>query len=120
MLRRDPLTLVAWLDAVTPYRFSLFVFYACPIFVLAYRFGQNAGPASALLCDAIQWYANLASRPPEDWRTYAWSLLTRLTALSFVGICGAAMTPPLRPISNAERDGIQKYLQALGHSTAAR
>jgi 4-hydroxy-tetrahydrodipicolinate synthase len=41
-------------------------------------------------------------------------------ALSIMGICGAAMTPPLRPISNAERDGIQKYLQALGHSTAAR
>jgi 4-hydroxy-tetrahydrodipicolinate synthase len=35
-------------------------------------------------------------------------------ALSIMGICGTAMTPPLRPVSNAERDGIQKYLQAVG------
>lgn len=41
-------------------------------------------------------------------------------ALSVIGICGATVTPPLRPISNAERDGIQKYLQAVGHCTAAR
>jgi 2-dehydro-3-deoxy-D-pentonate aldolase len=44
-------------------------------------------------------------------------------ALSVMGICGTAMTPPLRPISNTERDGIQRYLQAveqgaLKHATA--
>jgi dihydrodipicolinate synthase/N-acetylneuraminate lyase len=31
-------------------------------------------------------------------------------ALSIMGICGTAMTPPLRPITNAERDGIQRHL----------
>lgn len=41
-------------------------------------------------------------------------------ALSIMGICGVAMTPPLRPISNAERDGIQGYLQEVEQSTTAR
>jgi 4-hydroxy-tetrahydrodipicolinate synthase len=33
-------------------------------------------------------------------------------ALSVMGICGTAMTPPLRPISTRERDGIQRYLES--------
>jgi 4-hydroxy-tetrahydrodipicolinate synthase len=41
-------------------------------------------------------------------------------ALSIMGICGVAMTPPLRPTSNAERDGIQRYLQEVEQSTTAR
>jgi 4-hydroxy-tetrahydrodipicolinate synthase len=41
-------------------------------------------------------------------------------ALSIMGICGVEMTPPLRPISNAERDGIQRYLQEVEQSTTAR
>lgn len=34
-------------------------------------------------------------------------------ALSIMGICGEAMTPPLRPISNAERHGVAQFLQEL-------
>jgi dihydrodipicolinate synthase/N-acetylneuraminate lyase len=41
-------------------------------------------------------------------------------ALSVMGICGTAMTPPLRPISNAERDGIGQYLQEVEQSTTVR
>ena len=33
-------------------------------------------------------------------------------ALSVMGICGTAMTPPLRPISTRELDGIQRYLES--------
>ncbi len=35
-------------------------------------------------------------------------------ALAVMGICGTAMTPPLRPVSNAERLGIQEYLEKIG------
>ncbi len=41
-------------------------------------------------------------------------------ALSIMGICGTAMTPPLRPITNAERDGIERHLDAIGQRTTAR
>jgi len=102
------LALVARVDAITPYKYSFFVFYAAPIFVMAYRFGQNAGLLSALVCDAIQWFANLDSRPPENLQITAWSLLTRLTALSFVGICGAAIS--------SFREETRRRLEALEHA----
>jgi 4-hydroxy-tetrahydrodipicolinate synthase len=41
-------------------------------------------------------------------------------ALSVMGICDTAMTPPLRPISSAERDGIGRYLQEVEQSTTVR
>ncbi len=103
------LSLVAYVDAITPYRFSFFVFYAGPIFVVSYRFGQNAGLLSALGCNIIQWYANLATEPfGEDWRAYAWSLLTRLSALSFVAVCGASIS--------RFREETRRRLETLEHA----
>jgi len=103
------LALVAWVDAITPYRFTMFVFYAAPIFIIAYRFDQNPGLLAAAGCDAIQWYANLATQPyGNDWQTTVWSLLTRLTALSFVAICGASIS--------RFHEETRRRLQALEHA----
>ena len=41
-------------------------------------------------------------------------------ALSVMGICGEAMTPPLRPISTRERETIAQFLQDVEQSTTAR
>ena len=40
-------------------------------------------------------------------------------ALSIIGICGTAMTPPLRPISAMERDAIAQYLSGVESTSAA-
>ena len=40
-------------------------------------------------------------------------------ALSIMGICGEAMTPPLRPISTRERETIAQYLRGLESTSAA-
>ena len=40
-------------------------------------------------------------------------------ALSILGICGAAMTPPLRPISSRERETIAQYLRGVESTSAA-
>jgi 4-hydroxy-tetrahydrodipicolinate synthase len=40
-------------------------------------------------------------------------------ALSIMGICGTAMTPPLRPISTTERDTIAEYLRGVESISAA-
>jgi hypothetical protein len=40
-------------------------------------------------------------------------------ALSVMGICSAALTPPLRPISSGERDRIQQYLRGVESISAA-
>jgi 4-hydroxy-tetrahydrodipicolinate synthase len=40
-------------------------------------------------------------------------------ALSILGICGAAVTPPLRPISTQERETIAQYLRRVESTSAA-
>jgi 2-dehydro-3-deoxy-D-pentonate aldolase len=40
-------------------------------------------------------------------------------ALSIMGICGAAMTPPLRPVSTRERETIAQYLRGVESTSAA-
>jgi len=40
-------------------------------------------------------------------------------ALSILGICSAALTPPLRPISNGERERIQQYLRGVDLSVVS-
>jgi len=40
-------------------------------------------------------------------------------ALSIMGICGEAMTPPLRPISTRERETIAQYLRGVESTSAA-
>jgi 4-hydroxy-tetrahydrodipicolinate synthase len=41
------------------------------------------------------------------------------TALSIMGICGTAMTPPLRPVSAREREAIAQYLRGVESTSAA-
>jgi dihydrodipicolinate synthase/N-acetylneuraminate lyase len=40
-------------------------------------------------------------------------------ALSVMGICGEAITPPLRPISTRERETIAQYLRGVESTSAA-
>jgi 4-hydroxy-tetrahydrodipicolinate synthase len=40
-------------------------------------------------------------------------------ALSVMGICGTAVTPPLRPISTRERESIAQYLRGVESTSAA-
>jgi 2-dehydro-3-deoxy-D-pentonate aldolase len=40
-------------------------------------------------------------------------------ALAILGICGAAMTPPLRPVSTREREAIAQYLSKVESTSAA-
>jgi dihydrodipicolinate synthase/N-acetylneuraminate lyase len=40
-------------------------------------------------------------------------------ALSIMGICGTAMTPPLRPVSTAERERVAQYLRGVEATSAA-
>jgi 4-hydroxy-tetrahydrodipicolinate synthase len=77
---------------------------------------RDMNRVAALHQQAIQ-FDNAVYRSAEDPHN---PLRVLKAALSIMGICGAAMTPPLRPISNAERDGIQRYLQEVEQSTTAR
>src|SRR5262245_46176878 len=86
---------VAILDTFTPREVRLFTFYAVPIFVISFRFGQRDGIALAVLCDVVSWVADrftpsyIPSVPMQGPLASSWSLLNRLVAFVFVATCGA-------------------------------
>ena len=99
---------VGFVDAKTPWQFSLFVFYAGPIFVVAFGLGQRAGITFAGLAAVVSWFANLQTQPYGDLTGYGWSILNRLTAFLFVAICGASIS--------RFREETRKHLDALEHA----
>jgi 4-hydroxy-tetrahydrodipicolinate synthase len=77
---------------------------------------QDVKRVAALHQQVIQ-FDNAVYRSAEDPHN---PLRGLKAALSIMGICGVAMTPPLRPISNAELDGVRRSLQEVEQSTTAR
>jgi 4-hydroxy-tetrahydrodipicolinate synthase len=76
---------------------------------------QDVKRVAALHQQAIQ-FDNAVYRAAEDPHN---PLRGLKAALSVMGICGAALTPPLRPISTGERDRIQQYLRGVESTSAA-
>jgi signal transduction histidine kinase len=102
------LAIVAVVDCRTPWQFSLFVFYAGPIFLVAFCFGQRIGVAFAVLSAIVSWFANLGTQPFSDLTGYGWSIINRLTAFLFVAICGASIS--------RFREETRRRLEALEHA----
>jgi 4-hydroxy-tetrahydrodipicolinate synthase len=75
----------------------------------------DANRVAALHQQAIQ-FDNAVYRPAEDPHNPLRSLKA---ALSILGICGDAMTPPLRPISTKERQSIAQYLRGVESTSGA-
>jgi 2-dehydro-3-deoxy-D-pentonate aldolase len=70
---------------------------------------------AALHQQAIQ-FDNAVYRSAEDPNN---PLRGLKAALSIMGICGTAVTPPLRPISTEERETIAQYLRGVESTSAA-
>lgn len=102
------LAIVGVVDCQTPWQFSLFVFYAAPIFVVAFCFGQRSGIAFAAFSAGVSWFANLGTQPFSDMTGYGWSIVNRLTAFLFVAVCGASIS--------RFREETRKHLVALEHA----
>lgn len=70
--------LMGWLDFITGWEVSLFIFYALPITLAVWWCGPRGGVAVALVCGASWWVANESSHPYETQLGYAWALVNRL------------------------------------------
>jgi dihydrodipicolinate synthase/N-acetylneuraminate lyase len=75
----------------------------------------NVNRVATLHQQAIQ-FDNAVYRSAEDPHN---PLRGLKAALSIMGICGASMTPPLRPISSRERETIAQYLRGAESTSAA-
>jgi signal transduction histidine kinase len=69
--------LTGWLDYVTGWEVSLFVFYAIPIIIAVWWSGGRAGVFIAIVSGVVWWTANEATHPYETQMGYAWALLNR-------------------------------------------
>jgi 4-hydroxy-tetrahydrodipicolinate synthase len=76
---------------------------------------NNMNRVATLHQQAIQ-FDNAVYRATEDPHN---PLRALKAALSIIGICGEAMTPPLRPISTRERETIAQYLRGVESTSAA-
>lgn len=99
------LVLVGWLDWITGWEWSLFVFYAVPIFLVVWYGDRLTAVLVALLCSCIWWLANGSEHPYATGWGYAWAGLSRMAYFLFVAIGGAAL--------RAKRDAEQERVAAM-------
>ncbi len=69
--------LMGWLDSLTGWEVSLFIFYAIPITLAVWWSGSGAGLGIAAAAGAMWWLANETDHPYDTKLGYAWALLNR-------------------------------------------
>ena len=82
---------VGYLDYVTSWELSLFVFYGVPIFLTVWYYDRNAGHLMAVICAATWWIANYTSHPYQTSLGYAWAAVSRFAYFVFVAVGGSAL-----------------------------
>jgi signal transduction histidine kinase len=82
---------VGWLDYVTGWELSLFIFYAIPILLAVWWAGARAGVTMALTCAFIWWMANEPAHPYKTQIGYTWAMVSRLFYFFMVVVAVAAV-----------------------------
>jgi signal transduction histidine kinase len=77
---------IGFVDGITGWEVSLFVFYAIPIVTSVWSMGLRAGLITAVFNSVIWLLANLNENPYETSWGYPWAMLNRLVYFSFVAI----------------------------------
>lgn len=73
--------LIGWLDYITGFEVTWFVFYGLPIFLAVWWSGSKAGLFIAVLSGLVWWLANLSTTPYSTHLGYAWALANRMVYL---------------------------------------
>ena len=68
---------MGWLDDVTGWEVSLFIFYAVPIVMAVWWIGIRSGLFITALAGVAWWHANLDTHPYETMLGYSWALVNR-------------------------------------------
>lgn len=103
-------SVVGFIDYITPYQLSMFVFYAFPIFFIGWYGGRQPAVAFATVSAIVSWFANLHSHPFANLHGYAWSVTNRMCAFLFVAFCGASMKS-YREAAKAQMDALERTRQ---------
>lgn len=93
--------LMAWLDHVTTWELSLFVFYAIPILLTVWWRDSRAGYVMALVCGLLWWASNYHTHPYETTLGYLWASMSRV--IFFCLVCYAAAAVRTRQEADTAR-----------------
>jgi signal transduction histidine kinase len=96
---------IGWLDYITDWELSLFIFYAFPIFLVTWVGGRNVGILFALGAALIWHLANSGTQPYRTTQGYALATLNRLGYFIFVALGAEAM--------RKHREEVQARIEAL-------
>ncbi|WP_395740805.1 sensor histidine kinase [Prosthecobacter sp.] len=69
--------LIGWLDYITSFEVSWFIFYALPIILAVWWAGARGGMAAAVVSGGVWWVANRYSSPYHTLMGYSWAMLNR-------------------------------------------
>jgi len=69
--------LIGWLDHLSGWELSLFIFYAAPIAIAVWKLGDRGGLVAAILSSVVWLCANESSRPYETTIGYLWAMVSR-------------------------------------------
>jgi signal transduction histidine kinase len=97
--------LVGYIDFVTPWQWTMSVFYAPPILLAVWHGPRKSGLAIAVLCGVIWYLAGMRQHPYISQHAYVWVAFNRVVYFLFVAIGGMAL--------KTQRDEIRARMEAM-------
>jgi len=85
------LAVIALLDIITTWQFSMFVFYCIPVFVVALRFPRRVGIGFVIFAALLAMAANYDTVQFLGLGGFAWSAVNRLIGFLFAAACGISI-----------------------------
>jgi signal transduction histidine kinase len=99
------LTLIAAIDLVTTWQFSMFIFYCLPVYLVAAYFPKKTALGFVCLAAILSTIAAYDSIPVRGLGGYVWSAINRLGGLFFASACGISL--------RNSREEMQRRYEAL-------
>ena len=103
--------LIGWIDYLTGWEWSLFIFYAFPIGLVVWKTGRGPGLATAILCTGAWCAANLPTSPYQT----SWGfLLAAGSRLFYFGVVVAAVgaVKETRELDRARIEALERAQEA--------
>lgn len=83
--------LIGWLDYVSGWEVSVYVFYAVPILFVVWQGERFVAVSLAVLCGLVWWVANEGENPYRSEWSYHWASLGRTVYFVLVAVGGIAI-----------------------------
>jgi signal transduction histidine kinase len=82
---------IGWVDYISGWEFSLFVFYAIPLLMVVWQGYPRLAVVLAMLCGLIWWLANEADHPYSQLWSYHWASIGRTVYFVLVALGANAL-----------------------------